>query len=204
MATIKNIIFDLGGVFIHIDYPKTEAAFVAAGVPHFHELYTQHHANPLFEDLETGKISAETFYHQFRATSGINLSDETIEACWNAMLGDFYQSALTWLGDIKNKYNIYLYSNTNSIHYNAFSALFTQQTGLNNFDDYFITAYYSHTLGLRKPYAASFTAILEKEKLVAAETLFIDDTAVNIAGAREAGLQTIHLTAPQKVETLGL
>jgi putative hydrolase of the HAD superfamily len=204
MADVKNIIFDLGGVFIEINYPKTEAAFIAAGVTHFAELYSQQHAGPLFEALETGRISPQQFYEQFRTVSGVALPNETIESCWNAMLGNFYPAALEWLENISKKYNIYLYSNTNAIHYKAFSKLFTQQIGKPYFDDYFITAYYSHTLGLRKPYAASYTAILEKEKLQAAETLFIDDTAVNITGAKEAGLQTIHLLLPQKVEDLGL
>jgi putative hydrolase of the HAD superfamily len=204
MAPIKNIIFDLGGVFIQIDYPKTEAAFIAAGVTDFTALYSQHHAGPLFEHLETGKISPKEFYDQFRLASGHDLTDEHIEQCWNAMLGDFFPAALDWLEKISKQYRIFLYSNTNAIHYKAFSTAFTKQTGKKSFDDYFITAYYSHTFGLRKPYADSYSALLQKENLLAAETLFIDDTAVNIEGAKQAGLQTIHLVAPQKVELLSL
>ncbi|GAC1397113.1 MAG: hypothetical protein NVSMB63_17550 [Sediminibacterium sp.] len=40
--------------------------------------------------------------------------------------------------------------------------------------------------------------------LNASETLFIDDTAKNIKGAGEAGLQTIHLVPPVTVLDLDL
>lgn len=204
MNEIKNIIFDFGGIFIDIDYQKTEQAFIDAGAVNFPELYTQHHASTLFEDLETGKISPEEFYDSFREKARINLSNKTIETAWNAMLGNFLLEELNWLEEIKHKYRIFLYSNTNQIHYDAFSTTFKKVTGKANFDDYFIKAYYSHTLGLRKPYKESFEKILEEQHLVASETVFIDDTIKNIEGAKLAGLQTIHLVPPERVSKLGL
>lgn len=35
MAELKNIIFDLGGVLLDIDYSKTEKAFQQLGFEHF-------------------------------------------------------------------------------------------------------------------------------------------------------------------------
>jgi putative hydrolase of the HAD superfamily len=62
MSQIKNIIFDLGGVLLNIDYNKTSIAFKKLGVVNFDELYAQSKANELFENLETGLISNEDFY----------------------------------------------------------------------------------------------------------------------------------------------
>jgi putative hydrolase of the HAD superfamily len=155
MNNIKNIIFDLGGVFIDINYQKTEVAFINAGITNFNELYNQHRASSVFEDLETGKISASFFYNELRNISKTQISDTAIKSAWNAMLGDFLLKEIDWLASIKNKYRLFLYSNTNQIHYEAFTRLFQQETGNSNFDDYFIKAYYSHMFGLRKPYAAS-------------------------------------------------
>ena len=73
-----------------------------------------------------------------------------------------------------------------------------------DFNSFFIKAYYSHELGLRKPDPESFEAIIKAEKLNSAETLFIDDTYKNIEGAQKTGLQTIHLVAPKTVLELGL
>ncbi len=204
MNNIKNIIFDFGGIFIDIDYQKTEQAFIDAGIINFPELYSQHHASSLFEDLETGKISPEQFYETFRKTANSSLSNEKIELAWNAMLGNFLLEELNWLDSIKDKYKLFLYSNTNQIHYNAFSKAFEQVTRKKSFDDHFIKAYYSHSLGLRKPYKESFEKILEEQNLLAGETVFIDDTIKNIEGAKLAGLQTILLTPPERVSQLGL
>ena len=204
MKQVKNIIFDLGGVFMDIDFAKTEQAFVNLGVTHFKALFTQHHAAPLFEDLETGKISPEMFYAAFRAETKLNLSNEDIKFAWNALLLNFPPERLSWLEEIKNRYNIYLFSNTNQIHYEAFMDIYRENTGKNDFNHYFIKAYYSQNLGLRKPYKESYLKILEEQKLIANETLFIDDTPKNIIGAKEAGLQTILLSPPLTVLDLDL
>ena len=77
MQQIKNIIFDLGGVLLNIDYNKTATAFQQLGFKKFDELYSQFKANQLFEDLETGKISDETFYQEVRkfATGDVEQND---------------------------------------------------------------------------------------------------------------------------------
>ena len=112
MNGIKNIIFDLGGIFLNVDYQKTEQAFIAAGVNNFAELYAQDHASMLFEDLETGKIAPPQFYDAFRILANTNLSNQQIIDAWNAMLGNFLWEELDWLQKIKNKYRIFLYSNS--------------------------------------------------------------------------------------------
>lgn len=203
MQGIKNIIFDFGGIFIDIDYMKTEQAFIDAGVANFRTLYSQHSASSLFEDLETGRKSPLAFYDGFRQVANTHMTNEQIEQGWNAMLGNFLLDEINWLETISHKYRIFLYSNTNKIHHDAFSAAFRKLTG-KDFDGYFIKAYYSHTLGLRKPYKESYEAILKEQGLLAPETLFIDDTLANIEGAKLAGLQTIHLIPPDRVSQLGL
>ena len=204
MEKIKNIIFDLGGIFIEIFYKRTEHAFIDLGVTNFNEFYTQSTASSLFEDLETGKIQPHEFYEGFRKETGSLATDEQIRDAWNAMLGTFPIERLSWLEEIGFRYKIYLYSNTNIIHYHAFQKIYQECTGKENFDDYFIKAHYSHDLGLRKPYPESFRKVLEIENLEASETLFIDDTSKNIDGAKEAGLQTVLLVAPNTVFDLDL
>jgi glucose-1-phosphatase len=204
MKKVKNIIFDLGGIFIELSYKKTEEAFESLGVTNFHQLFTQHHSSPLFADLETGRISENEFYQGFRELMQVDLSNRQIKAAWNAMLLHFHPDRLEWLLDVSNKYKIFLFSNTNIIHYYAFQKIFTENTGRKNFDDYFIKAYYSHELGLRKPDVEAFAEVLRRENLIAQETLFVDDTPINIEGAKQAGLQAILLQSPQTVFDLKL
>lgn len=204
MEPIKNIIFDLGGIFLTLDYLRTEQEFAALGVTDFEKLFKQDFSSALFEDLETGRISPAVFYEAFRETTQLSLTDQQIQKAWNALLGHFPAERLEWLSVIQQKYNIYLYSNTNQIHYDHFMQSFPAHIGNGSFNQYFRKAYYSHELGLRKPYPSSYRKILEIEGLNAAETLFIDDTLKNIEGAKEAGLQTIHLVSPNTVLDLDL
>lgn len=204
MREIKNIIFDLGGIFLNINYALTEQAFEALGIPDFTTMFSQHHSNTLFELLETGKLSTEDFYEIFRKETGTNLSNEQIKKAWNALLLDFPAERIQWLEKIKNQYNIYLFSNTNQIHYDQFMEDFAIAYPGKDFNNFFIKAYYSQSLGLRKPYVASFQRIIQEQNLLPAETLFIDDTIKNIEGAKQAGLQTIHLMHPKTVLDLTL
>ena len=208
VTPVKNIIFDLGGVLINLDYQLTRKAFENLGIANFNDLYTQHHANPLFEQLEVGAIEPENFYNKLRETTGLTLTNGQIETAWNAMLLDFPAERLAWLDQIKNKYNIYLFSNTNAIHYKAFTAIYAQTApliGLNtDFNHFFKTAYYSHTLGQRKPELAAFEAVIQDANLDPAQTLFIDDTISNIEGAQKAGLRTIFLSGGLNVQDVGL
>ena len=208
VTPVKNIIFDLGGVLLNLNYQLTRKAFENLGVANFNDLYTQHHANPLFEQLEVGAIEPDEFYNQLREATGLTLTNSQIETAWNAMLLDFPLERLEWLDQIKNKYNIYLFSNTNAIHYKAFTTIYAQTAplvGLNpNFNHFFKTDYYSHTLGQRKPAVAAFEAVLAKSGLDPAQTLFIDDTISNIEGAQKAGLQTLFLSGGLTVQDVGL
>lgn len=204
MTSIKNILFDLGGVFLDINYQLTEKAFIDLGITDFDQRFNQQFSNTLFEDLETGRIDPKTFYNRFRAETGTSLADEAIEKAWNALLLDFPPNRLEWLEAIGRKYPVYLYSNTNIIHYQCFMKMFEDKFEGKNFNQYFRRAYYSHELGLRKPYAASYTKIMELENLLPGETLFIDDTLKNINGAKEAGLQTLWLEPGMVLQELGL
>ncbi len=194
----------MGGVFVEIDYNKTLKAFTDLKVQDFNTFYTQHHASDLFEQLEMGKLQAEEFYNQFRNHTNTTLKDEEIEDSWNALLGSFYLDRLKWLDKIRHKYKVFLLSNTNIIHYNAIMKTHQEQTGGGNFNDYFIKAYYSHEMGLRKPYVESYQYVLDEQHLKASETLFIDDTLANVEGARKAGLQTVHLLPSLSLMELGL
>lgn len=204
MQNVKNIIFDFGNIFISIHFSKTKEAFEKLGIRNYDQFFSQHHASPLFEDLEVGRISPEQFYEGFRSLIGTPISNEQIKEAWNAMLGDYWLEKLDWLDTIKSKYRLFLFSNTNKIHYDFFVPEYARLTGGKNLNDHFVKAYYSHELGLRKPYPESYEAILKEQGLLAAETVFVDDTIGNIEGAKAVGLQTIHLPPPQSVLDLKL
>lgn len=203
MSRPKNLILDLGGVLLNLDYKRTKQAFADLGVPDFDAHYTQFKGSPLFDDLETGKVSPAAFFEALRAHTALSLTDGQIAQAWNAMLLDFPKSRMALLKELKGRYRLFLLSNTNAIHHEAFQKTCKETTG-ENLDDFFEKAYYSHLMGARKPDAEPFRMILEEQGLKGEETLFVDDTLPNLAGAVKTGMQTIHLQPPMTLEGLGL
>jgi putative hydrolase of the HAD superfamily len=63
----------------------------------------------------------------------------------------------------------------------------------------FGTLIFSSDLGLTKPDPPAFAAALRRLGRTADEVLFIDDRAVNVAGAREAGLRAVHFRSPSQL-----
>lgn len=198
MTGIKNIIFDLGGVVLNIDFGLTNKAFEDLGVPDFARYITQHHITPLFEAYETGKIDDAVFIKGVRELSGLPLSEAQITAAWNALLLDFPPARIELLKKLRTKYRLFLLSNTNALHLREFNERLKRQSGL-YLEDIFEKAYYSHAVGLRKPHAEIYRLVIEENGLNPAETLFIDDTASNFSGAEEVGLKTLHLKPPMTI-----
>jgi glucose-1-phosphatase len=203
MNTVSAVILDLGGVILNLDYNRTKTAFANLGVRDFDAYYTQFKGSPLFDDLETGKVSRGAFFDALRERSGLALTDDRITAAWNAMLLDFPPERVEYLKVLRKRYRLFLLSNTNEIHHEAFQRIFRGSQG-STLDDLFDKAYYSHLIGARKPDAEAFRTILEEQGLKASETIFVDDTESNVGGAQELGIQTIHLQAPMRLEGLGL
>lgn len=204
MAVIKNIIFDLGGVLLNIDFNKTKKAFEKLGVKDFDSFYTKETANPIFESLETGHISNDDFYTTIQKHCSSGTSFAQIQQAWNEILVSFRKVSVAHLLLLKDKYNLYLLSNTNSIHHSAFIEMFNRQIGGLPFDNHFTKAWYSHQIQKRKPYPETYLHVANEAGIKTGETLFIDDAVANIEGAARAGLQTKLLGAEERIENLGL
>ena len=197
---VKHIIFDLGGVLLNVDYHKTTAAFHALGVPNFDALYSQREQIDLFDALETGKIEASTFYGELNLLMKTNFAHEQLATAWNAMLLDWPLRRLQILQQLQNQFDLFLLSNTNSIHEAAFTQSLQQTHGIPSIALYFDKAYFSHRLGLRKPDPKAFQYILDTHGLSPAATLFIDDSVQHIEAAQSLGIQTIHLSNGMTIE----
>jgi len=191
---IKNIIFDLGGVILNIDYHLTGKEFQKLGIVNYNELYTQFSQISVFDDLETGKISPADFRTKIRTLSKVDLSDAQIDSAWNAMLLDFPKERLELLDILKNKYRCFLLSNTNKIHLDFYNQKLKDEFGIDNLGVFLEKEYYSHEVGMRKPNTDIFEKVINDNNLIPSETLFIDDSPQHIEGAKKVGLNAYHLT----------
>jgi glucose-1-phosphatase len=204
MQNTEAIIFDLGGVILNIDYSLTRIAFEKAGIKNFHDMYSQANADELFSNLETGKISEDSFYNELNKRTGLYLPSVEIERAWNAMLLTFREKSLEFLNTLKPKYKLFLLSNTNHIHLNAFNKIYLEKKRDKLFEAFFDKAYYSCKMGLRKPNADIYEFVLTENNLDAGKVLFVDDSAQNIEAAKILGMQTILLGPGEYIEDLSL
>jgi len=199
MTPIKNIIFDLGNVLYDIDFEIMYKRFHELGIPNFENHFTLNQADPLFFDLEKGLIDQVAFCKGLNQMYNLSLSHGQIITAWNSLLIGFREKSLDWIKAHQQKFPMFLYSNTNQIHYDLFIPQYKQEVG-ENFEKLFKTTYYSHEMGMRKPDPASFQYILDQEGLIAAETLFIDDNEPNVAAASSVGLQVLYLQPGMHIE----
>lgn len=201
---IRNLLLDLGGVLIDVDYHRTAKAFEQLGAQEFVQRYSQQHASPVFEQLETGHLGDEEFLTLMQNICAPGTTRIQVEEAWNAILLDFRTEALDILPVLGKKYRLFLLSNTNSIHHRAFEKKFREQTGLDALDTFFEKALYSHKIGMRKPYESTYRKVVDMLGIRAGETLFIDDSPVNIAPAERAGIHTHLLKSNECLSGIGL
>lgn len=193
MQNIDNIIFDLGGVILTLDMPRAEKSFTDLGVKEYNTLFRNGNVSSFFKDYEIGKINDAEFLAAMKNLSGLSLNDADLLASWNSMLGVFPPERIELLNKLKNKYRLFLFSNTNAFHLETFRKMYADTFADKIFDDLFEKTYYSHTLGMRKPDAASFQHIIDENKLDPSRTVFIDDSLPNVEAAIGVGLKGIHL-----------
>lgn len=186
----KNVIFDLGGVVLNLDYQKTTRAFEALGLTDFNSMYSQAAQTGLFDLYEKGLCSTPYFINALLNFLPSGTSANKLVAAWNAMILDFPIENLNLLKELKATHRTFLLSNTNDIHvqavYRALQAVSAEKT----LDPFFEKVYLSCELKMRKPDAAIFDFVCNENQLLPAETLFIDDTEQHILGAQSIGLQT--------------
>ncbi|MBP6089671.1 MAG: HAD family phosphatase [Crocinitomicaceae bacterium] len=200
MEKFKAIIFDLGGVLIDIDYSKTQLAFEQLGINNFNDLYCQANQQELFDQFETGQISAQHFINKLLVYFSEPISPNKIVHAWNAMILDFQIEKLELLEHLSTQYPLFLLSNTNELHVPVVRQRLAKHT-TKNLEDYFSHVYLSNEIEMRKPATSIFEFVCTENKLDPATTLFIDDSIQHIEGAKKAGLQTLHLTSDQNLLT---
>jgi HAD superfamily hydrolase (TIGR01509 family) len=199
---IQNIIFDLGGVIMNIDYQRVIIALKEIGINDFDKFYNQLGQIDLFDNYDKGLITPAEFRKGIHKVSRINVSDEAFDRAWNLMLVDIPEDRIRLLKSLKKHFKTFLLSNTNEIHLKHLFE-YTQKTyNLINLDPLFNNTYYSCRVHMRKPNTEIYLKVLDDENLKAAETLFIDDFQPNIDAAVSLGIKGYCLTMENSITAL--
>ncbi len=200
LKDIKNIILDLGGVILDLDFESSIRQFKKLGITDIVDLYHIPEHYPFFKQFEKGLITPGQLRNEIRKATGNNIPDEEIDAAWNIISAGFTKGSIETVIKLKSRFRLFLLSNTNAIHEVYYHNQLFEGHGIKNLAEIFEKVYYSHDLHMRKPDAEIFEFVLNDSHLIPGETLFIDDTLVHIEAASSLGIKTYHLCPPQRIE----
>ena len=188
---IRNIVFDLGGVLVDLDFKAAINGLQKAGFANVKEQLQAFDCEGIFQKFELGEMTADEFRSAIRENSTVSLTDEEVDGLWNAMLLEVPREKLELILHLRGKYMVYLLSNTNSIHWDYVCKNAFNYRGF-RVNDYFEETFLSYEMHLAKPDKAIFEKVLEEANLLPEETLFIDDSEANCKAASELGIHTHH------------
>lgn len=203
MQKVKNIILDYGNVIFMIDFQRLKQAFTDLGIPNVDEVFAHSGQIALFDDFDKGRISSAEFRDGIRNLANKpSLTDDEVDAAWNALLIGVPAGKHELLTRLNEKYRAFLLSNNNEIHYAYCMEHIRDTYDIADNSVFFAKTYYSHLMGMRKPDKDIFLQVLAENDLVAEETLFIDDSPQHLATAEALGMQVELCTSERPLEQI--
>lgn len=182
----------MGGVIFRQDSEEAFRRFREAGLDpeKYMDAFGQ---KEFFLDVENGKIDADTFCRKMAEASGReHVSWEEAQHCWLGFLKEVPVERLHYLLELKKHYHVCLLSNTN-----PFMMSFTRSSKFSSdgkpISFYFDTLFCSYEMKAYKPDSEIFIKALDTDKMIADETLFLDDSMKNIVAAQRLGIQTLYV-----------
>lgn len=189
-TTIRNLLFDLGGVIMDIRRQDCVDAFRRLGLRNADSYFGEYAQQGPFMALEEGSISTDEFHAQVRRDLPEGVTDAQIDEAFCRFLTGIPVGRLAELRRLRESgYKIYLLSNTNAIMWDSVIAGEFTKEGLTR-DDYFdgmVTSFEARAL---KPDAAIFRYTASTLGIKPEETLFFDDSEANTAAAAALGFAT--------------
>lgn len=180
--SIEAVIFDLGGVIMRTEDPGPRAALAERLGMTYRDLAIQVFDGPESRRAQVGEISAEEFWMATSAKYGVP---------YDFFFADFFkgdqldQVLIAAIRGLRARYKTGLLSN-------AFSDLRTWIEKEWKFADAFHDMVVSAEVKMMKPDPAIYAYSLKKLGVDANAAVFVDDLAVNVEAARQAGMQAIQ------------
>lgn len=191
---IKNIIFDIGNVLVSFAWKETmeELGFTPECIDILDKGFIN---NSLWDELDLG-VKAENDVIE-TACKAFPQYSQNIKLFWenNLMSIRPYDYSEAWLKDLKNRgYNVYLLTN--------YPDTLFKKSVENAFPFYSYTdgEIVSSRVKIRKPDKKIYEALFSKYNLRPEESIFFDDRAVNIDGAKAVGLNAFLFETFEKAE----
>lgn len=196
MAQETVVVFDLGNVLLPIDLDLTYAAFA-----HFSDCYNAEDIRQITQDehlwipYESGMEDDASFRSRIKNRLSLSCTDSEFDSAFNALLLEFSPSIVSFLSTVKNKFPIYLLSNTSAIHARVF---------MKRFDIFALFAgiHLSYEDQLVKPDQRIYRNVVEQNHLTKKNIIFFDDNAANIESAKAFGWDAVQINPSQSLDQI--
>jgi FMN phosphatase YigB (HAD superfamily) len=190
---IRNIVFDIGWVFVRLNYgPMIEFLRARGAEVSDRSSMLEHVA---LDDHETGRLPGRGLLEQLAGLARGPVSLEEMHARWVSVF-ELEPAMVDLAHRLSERYRVFLLSNIGDLHW----AHLSREYRLHAIGE---GALPSCLAGVMKPHAGIYAEAERRFALEPAATLFIDDRADNIEGARARGWQGIvHQGYPSTVSAL--
>ena len=193
---IQNLILDFGGVLVDLDRQGWIESFIKLGFNDFEEVFNDKGTNTVFKQFELGQISSEQFCKTLKHHCSAGTTDEQVAEAWNTLLTGIPRQRLRKLLSLRDRYVVYLLSNTNVLHWNHSAQTYFNYHGL-TIDDYFEELFLSFQMNQMKPDPGIYHSIIARTGIMPFNTLYLDDMKENCDTAARLGFKT-HLVTPDE------
>lgn len=183
---IKNLLFDLGGVIMDIRRENCVAAYERLGMTQADDLLGEYSQKGPFKKIENGEFTPAQFRAEMRRYLRDGVTDSEIDQAFLAFLTGIPGERLRRLEQLKQRYKLYLLSNTNPIMWESKIADEFRKDGHER-EFYFEGMVTSFEAGVMKPDEAIFHRCVEQFGIRPEETLFFDDSETNVRAAGRMG-----------------
>lgn len=186
---IKTIVFDLGGVLIHLNRDEALKRFEALGVPNVAEMLDPYLQSGYFLMVEDGRMSKDQFRDALSQLAGKPLSHEEIGHAYMGFLLEVCAYKFDYIDTLRKDYNVHILSNTNPyvMEFGESDHFLPNGRKLSSYCD---KKFASCEMGMVKPHRGIFELMIQETGLIPEETLFLDDGPANVAMAAEMGFIT--------------
>ncbi|MEB2780661.1 HAD family phosphatase [Algoriphagus sp. C2-6-M1] len=193
------LIFDLGNVIIDIDYHKAMQRIKQEVSAELHDQVNAFYLTDFHKDYEVGRINSDQFREEVRGYFQQDWNDDKVDELWNDLLLKIPEERLELISKLREKFQVGVLSNTNPIHILGVNRILKNDHNLENFDPIFDWVFLSHEMGLAKPSPEIYEKMLVDLGTSGDRVVFFDDLLANVEGAKEVGIQAVHVTGPEVI-----